>query len=249
MSRWSPDRALFRLGDAAGAAPVEGVSALDSLLAGFEAELDARALRRGTRLDCVLGGECVRYRIVPWRDDLATPAQRQRLAEQVFVEAYGEVARGWTVRQHAERHGAATLACAIDAALLDRLAALALARGLKLASVQPALMHDHNRSRFELEAGWCWFVSVEAAWTTAVLMTPSEPLHVRRLPSGDGDLARLLDREWFTLGIDAPRCPVYVVRTPGGMAETRAYAWRANSHWSFVPLPGPADSESEALAA
>ena len=128
-------------------------------------------------------------------------------------------------------------------------AALALARGLKLASVQPSLMHDHNRSRFELEAGWCWFVSVEAAWTTALLMSPSEPLHVRRLPTGDGDLARLLDREWFTLGIDAPRCPVYVVRTPGGMAETRAYAWRANTHWSFVPLPGAVDSEAEARAA
>ena len=75
-----------------------------------------------------------------------------------------------------------------------------------------------------------------------------DAVHVRRLPTGDGDLARLLDREWFTLGIDAPRCPVYVVRTPGGMAETRACAGRANSHWSFVPLPGPLDCASEVLA-
>ena len=58
MSRWSPDRALFRLGDAA-IAPAEGVSALDAMLGAFEAELDARELRRGTRLDCVLAGECV----------------------------------------------------------------------------------------------------------------------------------------------------------------------------------------------
>jgi hypothetical protein len=25
------------------------------------------------------------------------------------------------------------------------------------------------------------------------------------------------------------------------MAQTKAYAWRANSHWQFIAMPGPSD--------
>ena len=240
VSRWSPDRLSLRVGDAATLHAADATP-IDTLIAALEADLDGRQLRRGTQLECVVAGEGVRYRTVPWIDELAAPAQRQLLAEQSFREAYGDIALGWLVREHAPRFGCASLACALDASLIDRLAALAQSRGLKLASVQPSLMHAYNRVCDDIEPGWFWFVCIEGPWTTALLMNSGEPVHVRRVPTGDGDLVRLLDREWFTLGIEQPRCAVYVVCTPGGMAQTKAYAWRANSHWQFIAMPGPSD--------
>lgn len=207
----------------------------DTQTATLERELDALQLRRGTRLTCILAGEGVRYRIVPWSDELSRASQRQLLAEQCFCEAYGEVARTWTVRQHAVRHGAATLACAIDTPLLDRLDALTRARRLKLVSVQPSLMHAYNRVRRSIGSGLHWFVAVESGWNTLLLMSPTEPLQVKRQPSSGADLAHLLDREWFALGIDAPRCPVYIsIPMPTAVSDQ---ALRSSSGgWRFINL-------------
>ena len=215
MSPWLPDRVELRLGDgpAGGSARQPGPHRIDALIADFEQNLEARALRRGTRLRCVVAGDAVRYAVVPWHAELSSPDQRQRLAEQCFRETYGETARDWTVCQHTERYAAATLACAIDASLLDRLDASAQARGLSLVSVQPSLMHAFNQSRQGIEQGLFWFVSVEPHWTTLLLMSAFEPLHVKRLPSAAAALGALLDREWFSLGIDVARCPAYVVRS------------------------------------
>jgi hypothetical protein len=147
---------------------------IDAMIVSLEADLDARELRRGTPLEFVVAGEGVRYRVVPWIDELAAPAQRHRLAEQSFREAYGDVALGWMVREHAPRFGCASLACALDASLIDRLAALAQSRGHKLASVQPSLMHAYNRVCDDIEPGWFWFVCIEGPWTTALLMNSGE---------------------------------------------------------------------------
>ncbi len=220
MSRWFPDHLELRFGDApssaaSGAPALAGqvvAGKLDAALIAFERELDALDLPRGTRLTCVLAGEGVRYRVVPWRDDLASPAQRQLLATQCFAEAYGDAARSWTVRQNAGSHGAATLACAVDSTLLDRIDAMTQARGLRLVSVQPSLMHAFNRVRGRIEAELFWFVCIEGPWTTLLLTTGDEPLHVKVLPTASGELSRLLDREWFALGIEAARCPVVVSR-------------------------------------
>lgn len=183
------------------------------MMLAFEHELDARALKPGTRVTCVVAGDGVRYRIVPWSDELAGTAQRQVLAEHCFNEAYGDAARAWSVRLHTRRHGAAALACALDTLLLDRLAALVRARRLELVSVQPSLMHAWNRRSWRIAAGPFWFVCIEANATTLLLMSPTEPLHVKLLPASGIGLGPTLDREWFALGRDGPRCQVHVVRS------------------------------------
>jgi hypothetical protein len=185
----------------------------DTRPAAIDQQLAALALPPGTRLNCIVAGEGVRYQIVPWRDELSRPAQRQLLAEQCFRDAYGDVARGWTVRQHATRYGAATLACAIDTALLDQLDAQSRARRLTLLSVQPALMHSYNLARHRMSPGLHWFAALDAVSTTLLLQSSTEPLLVKRMPSPVLDLAPTLDREWFALGMEAPRCPVYLVRS------------------------------------
>lgn len=212
MSRWFPDPLVFRVGDVAAAESTW----LDVALTALQRELDARALKRGTRVACVVTGDAARYRIVPWNHELARAPQRQMLAEHCFKEVYGEVAQGWVVRQHAARHGEATLACAIDAALLQQIDALACERHLKLVSVQPSLMQTFNASKHPSEAGPYWFVCMDALWATALLMSPTEPLHVKQLSCVSLDLAASLDREAFMLGLEGPRVPVHTARNSNG---------------------------------
>ena len=229
MSRWWPDglRALWPIGRA----PAVVLRLTDTRPEAIEQQLGA--LPPGTRLTVVVAGEGVRHQIVPWRDELSRPAQRQLLAEQCFREAYGEVARGWTVRQHAARHGAATLACAIDKALLDHLDALSKRRRVNLVSVQPALMQAYNRARHRMSPGLHWFVAIDAASTTLLLQSPTEPLRVKKIPTPALDLAGALDREWFALGMEVPPCAVYVVRSDAVPLPSRH---GDASSWSLIDL-------------
>ena len=219
----------------------------DTQPAAIEQQLDALALPPGTRLTCVVAGEGARHQIVPWRDELSHPAQRQLLAEQYFRDAYGDVARGWTVRQHATRYGAATLACAIDTAVLDQLDAQSRAHRLTLASVQPALMHGYNLARHRMSPGLHWFVVVDAVSTTLLLQSPTEPLLVKRMPSRALALAEVLDREWFALGMDAPRCPVYLVRS--ARAAMPLPLSLPLSRWQVIDLTPASDGATPAPVA
>lgn len=238
MSRWFPEAIVLRVGDvprALAAAPsvapplrsqadsaalatpaAPDPTRLDVMLSFFEGELDKRASKRGTRVTCIVAGDAARYRVVPWSDELTSAAQRQVLAEHCFMEAYGEAARGWEVRLHPARHGAAALACALDVALLDRLDALVQARQAKLVSVQPSLMNAFNEPAARRESGPYWFVCIDALWATALLMSPGEPLHVKQLSTSGLDLAMSLDREAFALGLEGPRLPVHVSGFGGG---------------------------------
>lgn len=239
MSRWWPDRLCTPW--SGGRAPAVSLCIADTHPAAIEQQLDA--LPPGTRLTCIVAGDGVRYQVVPWRDTLSRPAQRQLLAEQCFRVAYGDVARGWTVRQQATHHGAATLACAIDTALLDLIDAHSQARRLKLTSVQPALMHAYNQAQRGISPGLHWFVEVGAVSTTILLQSPTEPLLAKRLPSPGIDLAGVLDREWFALGMDVSRCPVYGVRAmPAGVLP-------AGSSWQVIDLTPAAGVDAPAPVA
>ncbi len=257
MSRWFPESIVLRLGDAmpalaavpsaapalraraegaALAAPAEPqTTRLDALLAAFERALEERKPPRGARLTCIIAGDAARYRVVPWSDELASPAQRQVLAEHCFREAYGDAARGWAVRLQPARYGAAALACALDVALLDRLDALAQSRQLRLVSVQPSLMHAFNASARRREGGPYWFVCIDALWATALLMSPAEPLHVKQLSTAGLDLALSLDREAFALGLDWPPPTVQATRFDAG-ARTRDSTASASAGWHGVDV-------------
>ena len=255
MSRWFPEHVVLRIGDAprvfdaalhsapdgadatfaGGESP--GQSKCDAALRAFEHELDLRAPKRGSRITCIVAGDGVRYRVVPWSEDLAGPMHRQLLAEHCFREAYGDAARGWTVRQYTPRRGEASLACAIDTALLDGLDAAAQARRLKLISVQPSLMHACNQALPRRDPGPFWFVCIETRWATALLMSPTEPIHVKQLPSKGLDLSLSLDREGFTLGLESPRCIVHAVKSIGASAALHTASARA-SEWCIVDLHG-----------
>ncbi|OYU00176.1 MAG: hypothetical protein CFE40_02365 [Burkholderiales bacterium PBB1] len=257
MSRWFPEQLAKRipaplraLWPGARATAVE-LRLTDTRPEALEQQLDALALAPNTRLTCIVAGEGVRYRIVPWRDELSQPAQRQLLAEQCFsdggtdIDTGAHAPRHWTVRQHTARHGAATLAAAIDTSVLDHLTAQARARHCTLSSVQPALMHAYNLARHHIAPGLHGVVVIDAASTTLLLQSPHEPLLVKRTPAPPGDLAAMLEREWFALGLEVERCPVYVVRSD--VALTPSLQGSA-SGWSIVDLTPSVPGESISAA-
>ncbi|MBL0726169.1 hypothetical protein [Piscinibacter sp. HJYY11] len=227
MSRWWPEHITVWL------SPHKD----QDIVTCFERELDALAPRRRAQVNCVLGGALVRYRVVPWNDALTSPHQRRVLACSSFHEAYGEASRGWQVLDRVARHGAAGLACAIDASWAQRLSEAAVSRGVTLAGLQPSLPYAHNRLRRAFMADMFWFVWEEEDVTTLLLWRRGEPLHLKVLPSAPVPLATWLDREWFLAAIDVPRCPVYLARVAGHQ--------RLSTHeggWNIVELPalGPA---------
>ena len=71
---------------------------------------------------------------------------------------HGERAKGWEVRL-SRAGGGARLACAIDAALLERLKACFPKGGkARLVSVQPALMAAYNRARERIPREGAWLL-------------------------------------------------------------------------------------------
>ena len=214
MSRWWPETVIL---------PLCGED--------VAAQLDALELRRGTRLHAVAAGDAVRYAVVPWSNEFSSPAERQLLAQQQFVETFGEAARGWAVCRHGHRYGAGTLASAIDRAVIDRLDGAARARGLRVVAIEPFLAHAFNQVRRRIDADPFWFVTVEPQWSTLLLMSSREPLHVKRLPPLRTTLSTLLDREWFALGIEGDRCPAYVVRNGQPAAPAPLSA-----NWQIIDL-------------
>lgn len=121
------------------------LEALDAPLAGFAA--------RGAAVAVVLSNHWVRYLVLPWQPTLVGPAELHALARLRFERTFGEAAAGWTIRCSDPAWGEATVACAVDAALIDALRARLAARRLRLASVQPLLMAAYNQVRRQLATG------------------------------------------------------------------------------------------------
>ena len=213
MSRWFPETVWLTVGGKAAAA--------EASLSGLEQELDRRGLRAGTRVACVLAGGLVRYRVVPWNAEFAASTARAAFARHCFEETYGEAAQAWTIVLSQPRHGAAALACAVDTAALARIDGIAKARRLRIASVQPSLMHAFNRHRRRIgRTDAFWFVLAEPDSTTALWMAAGVARHVKVVAAPLPDLDRMLEREWLSLGMDAPLCPVFVA------GDAASGAWR-----------------------
>jgi hypothetical protein len=243
----------LHLGQALATEAAAGDAWVEALVRAFGQAVETQGLAARARVRCVLTGDIVRYAVVPWREDLSRPAERQVLAQQQFVETHGDRARRWTVCLQPARYGEASLAAGFESAALERLAAAAQARGLRMVSVQPALTEAFNAARKQIDGDGFWFVLVELHWMTLLLVSAREPRHVKRVPQGAGSLAALLDREWFVLGIEAPRCPVYVVHTAPRGSEVQlqpAMGSAASTSWEIVDLtPSAAVGAATSLAA
>jgi len=191
VSLWRPEPLQLALPDNLPMA--EAVAELAS-------RISALAPRRGTRIACVVPAPFVRYVLVPWNAEMQGRRARAVFAEHCFRETYGELAREWVVRVDPGRFGQATLACAMNAGLLDGLARMAQESSLVLESVQPALMHAFNAMPTRLATGSTWIVVPGCGTLTLLLVEDGRPVRVALVAGAIERLDACLRREWFALG-------------------------------------------------
>ena len=115
---------------------------------------------RGDSTAVVLSNAFVRYLVIPWQAEISGARELDELAALRFRRTFGEHAADWTIRCSAGGYGEATVACAIDTALVSALRDTLRTCKVRLVSVQPLLMAAYNDVRREL-ASTSAFATVE----------------------------------------------------------------------------------------
>ncbi|VVQ23233.1 hypothetical protein PS938_05366 [Pseudomonas fluorescens] len=148
-------------------------------------------------LTVVISGHFSRYCLVPWSEQISSPAELQGFAQLCFEDLYGASTQPWSLVLSAEPAGYDRIATALPQDLLERLRALVSARGLRLRSVQPYLMTAFNHFDKSFEAGDFLFVVAEPVRSVLLLAREGRWTSVRSVGSSDSDaaLTALIGRE------------------------------------------------------
>ena len=180
----------------------------------------------------VLADQFVRYVLLPWNETLKTHEQWQALAKHRFAGLHGAArAAEWKVEVSETAPAGARLACAVDRSLVENLASLFTANGLKLVSVQPFLVAAYNRIRATVGNGSCWVVVEERGRLTLVLIRRGAWLAIRSRRSDERwriVLPEILERESAFLGLSEP-CTRVVVCAQNGFDTQMHERWRAHA--------------------
>jgi hypothetical protein len=198
----------------------EPVAALGAALAGRKGEAAV-----------VLADQFVRYALLPHNEALKTPEQWQALATHRFSALHGPRAAEWQVTVTETSPLGPRIACAVDRALITRLAEVFTAAGLHLASVQPFLVAAFNRIRKTVGNGSCWIVVEEPGRLTLALIQRGMWIAIRGRRADKGwrnVLPEILEREGAFLGLSQPVTRVIVCTQ--GEFDTEMYdAWKTEA--------------------
>lgn len=118
----------------------KGIGALEQLL--------AEPAWHGREVSVVLSAHYVRHAVIPPSAGMSD-AERRNLAEVVFREVFGDLARDWDLRVSPTRDGLPTIACGAPRSLLGAIRDACKGRG-RLLSIQPSLMPVFNRVRQQM---------------------------------------------------------------------------------------------------
>jgi len=186
---------------------------------------------KGSEGSVVLADQFVRYVLLPWNETLKTHEQWQALAKHRFAGLHGTRAAEWKVEVSETAPAGARLACAVDRSLIENLASLFTANGLKLVSVQPFLVAAYNRIRATVGNGSCWVVVEERGRLTLVLILRGAWLAIRSRRCDERwriVLPEILERESAFLGLSEP-CTRVVVCAQNGFDTQMHERWRAHA--------------------
>ncbi|GAB3388907.1 hypothetical protein [Azotobacter armeniacus] len=171
---------------------------------------------RGT-LSLVLSSRFVRFALIPWSEQIASPEELEAYARFRFQEIYGALANDWLVRLSPAPAGQPRLAAAVERGLLERLQVALKGAGLRLASVQPYLMAAFNRFAGQLPAGDFLFVLAEQGRSSLLLAREGCWAGVRSV-AGSGDdtaLLALIERESDLQGLEGAARSALYLHAPG----------------------------------
>jgi hypothetical protein len=148
-------------------------------------------------LTVVISGHFSRYCLVPWSEQISSPAELLGFAQLCFEDLYGAPTQPWSLVLSPEPAGYDRIATALPQDLLERLRALVSARGLRLRSVQPYLMAAFNHFDKSFAAGDFLFVVAEPVRSVLLLAREGRWTSVRSVGSSDSDpaLSALIGRE------------------------------------------------------
>lgn len=173
---------------------------------GLDALREAIAAEGPVRATVVLSNRLVRYALVPFDPAVSGAGEEAALARFHFVRIHGERAKAWDIRL-GEAHGAARLACAVDAGLVDALRAC-FAGKARLVSIQPYLMAAFNRVRARLERAPAWLAMLERGRACLALASCDgwHAVQSLRLAKDEPDeVIAMLERESLRCPVPSPR--------------------------------------------
>jgi hypothetical protein len=171
------------------------------------------------RLTIELSNHFVRYALVPWSEQLTTPAEEETYVRHHFARIHGDKALGWAVRASEAPPAVPRLASAVDAALIEEVkAALSGKPRVKLVSIRPLLMSAFNAWRAAVPRAGAWVVLAETERACVALHGPHG---WRSVQNARAAWRALLDRERMRLAGDAPR----LVLLGGAAAPPADTAW------------------------
>ncbi len=179
----------------------------------------------------VIADQFVRYALLPWNETLKTPDQWLALARHRFMALHGPRAAEWDVKVTETAPNGPRLACAVDRALIEKLADNAVASNVRLISVQPFLVAAFNRIRRHVGNGNCWIVVEEPGRLTLALIQRGAWVAIRSRRSDRNwrqVLPEILEREAAFLGLSQPVTRVIVCAQDDRPLEPND-AWRAES--------------------
>jgi hypothetical protein len=154
-------------------------------------------VRAGAELTVVVSGHFSRFCLVPWSEQISSPAELQGFAQLCLEDLYGAANQPWNLVLSAEPAGYDRIATALPQDLLERLRTLVSGRGLRLRSVQPYLMAAFNHFDKSFDAGDFLFVVAEPVRSVLLLAREGRWTAVRSVGSSDSDgaLSALVGRE------------------------------------------------------
>jgi hypothetical protein len=179
----------------------------------------------------VLADQFVRYALLPHNETLKGDAQWAALARHRFSVLHGPRADEWEVKVAATAPYGVRLACAVDRALIERMAEAFVRSQVRLAMVQPFLVAAFNRIRRQVGNGACWIVVEETGRLTLALIQRGAWVAIRARrsdPQWRKVLGEILERESAFLGLSQPVTRVIVCAQ--GAFDTELHSeWRAEA--------------------
>lgn len=195
MSLLSSDPHLLEVGPH-GVSLGRGIGAAQMLtLDNLSASLDAlpdNALPRRAALQVSVDNAWARWQVIELPAGLTGRDEQHALVRARMTEVFGSVAQNWVYAWDA-RPAPAVVACALDAALLQRVQAWVAARGARLTGMQPAWLRGYAGLRGDAAVGG--YAQFRHGWLCMGLWSGGRWLHVRGEALADpSGIAALLER-------------------------------------------------------